>query len=407
MVFCEKGRKEGFRCSPESAGGAGSSGGSSSAARLQSGGDRDLSFLRSEKSLLILTGATGHLGNTTARLLSGGKAELRCLIFEKDCPNFLRDLPARFYQGDVRCPEDIDALFEDAAGRDIYFFHLASKISIEDKFDPSLYEINVGGTMNVLAACKKYGAKRLIYVSSVHAIPEPEEKRARIDELKKASDFSMEKVVGDYARSKALATRLVLEANRDGVETVVLQPSGLIGPNDYLFGYTTALFRRFLCKKMRQSVRGGYDFADVRDVAKAVVSAAERGTPGESYILTNQYFEIRELLNTLAELSGLRKIRHDLPIGVAKFFCPFLGWISRLKKERPLYTKYSLYTLRAAASFSHEKASRELLYMPRPIRETLADTIRFLGEQTQGRRRPRRPKKHKNACRPAKQRRRK
>ncbi|MDO5732591.1 MAG: NAD-dependent epimerase/dehydratase family protein [Eubacteriales bacterium] len=326
------------------------------------------------REIYLVTGASGQLGVSVIDELEAIHAHIRCLLLEDEIPTFLSGRGLEFVHGDLREQSAVDALFANLGERDVYVIHLASKITIEDREDPSIISINVGGTERIVEACKRHGVKRLVYVSSVHAIEEPEDDR----EISETHDFDPAKVHGQYAKSKAMATKLVLEAAETGLDALVLQPSGIIGPNDYLGGHTTELFSQFLRRRLRQVVHGGYDFTDVRDVARAVVNATKRGRSGECYILANRYFEIAELLNTLAELTGLKKIRRFVPYCIAKAACPFFALYYRVKKTRPLFSRYSLYTLRAKARFSHRKASRELGYHPRPMRETLRDTLSFL-----------------------------
>lgn len=334
---------------------------------------------RTKKTLAVITGATGHLGSVFLKLLENEACDIRALIIENEVPRFLQDSKAKFYKGDVRDKESLRNLLEDIEDyQQVYFFHLASKVSILEK-DATVFAINVDGTRNVIDLCKSYKVKRLIYVSSVHALPEGDG-RAQIEEFSVSEQFNPQEVVGDYAKSKSIASKLVMEANDAELETVILHPSGIIGPGDYLMGYTSSLLLAFLRKHIKQVVKGGYDFIDVRDVANCVKSAAYLGKGGECYILSNQYYEIKDILNIMAEFSGLKKIRRYVPFGLAKFFCPLLLFMNKLSKSKPLYTKYSLYTLRANSSFNHNKASEVLALSTRPITETIRDTMGFLLE---------------------------
>lgn len=328
--------------------------------------------------LVIVTGASGHLGSCLLQALENEKCGLRAFIYEKEIPEYLKYSRAEFFHGDIRKKDELEQVFSNLEEfNSIYFYHLASKISIQDDEDSDVYTVNVDGTKNVISLCTQYGVKRLIYVSSVHAIPEGENKHT-IRELEKSEQFIPAEVTGSYAKSKSIASRAIMEANNDKLETVILHPSGIIGPGDYLIGYTSSLFLAFLKRQIRQTVRGGYDFIDVRDVVSCLLKSAYMARAGETYIVSNQYVEIRDILNILAEYSGLKKIKHYTPMWLARLFCPLLIWIYKLRKMKPLYTKYSLYTLQANSSFSHSKASEVLAFAPRPIAETIRDTMQFL-----------------------------
>ena len=228
----------------------------------------------------------------------------------------------------------------------------------------------------MLALCRAYGVERLVYVSSVHAIPE--EKRPAV--LQEAASFSPERVTGGYAKTKAEATQAVLDAVRDGLDAVVVQPSGIIGPFDTAGNHLVQLIRDYLRGALPACVRGGYDFVDVRDVAAGCLLALENGRCGASYILSNRYYEVKEVLDIVRGEAGGRRLP-VLPMAVARAAAPLLQWTARLRGQRPLYTAYSLYTLSSGARFSHAKAARELGYTTRPFGTTLADTVAWLRRQ--------------------------
>lgn len=136
----------------------------------------------------------------------------------------------------------------------------------------------------------------------------------------------------------------------------------------------------FLNHNLTALVKGGYDFVDVRDVTNAILACAEKGRKGECYIVTNRYFTVQEIINIVANLSNKKMIKTVLPLWFAKLTAPLSEVYYKIRKMPPLYTSYSLYTLQSNSNFSHEKATKELGYEPRPIEETLKDTIIYLGK---------------------------
>ena len=134
------------------------------------------------------------------------------------------------------------------------------------------------------------------------------------------------------------------------------------------------------CAKNRlpAGIEGGFDFVDVRDVAAGVVSACEKGACGEGYILGNRYVPVREILQLVHELADSRPITYMFPAWTARMLVPFFGVYYKLKKQPPLFTKYSLYTLRSNSLFSSEKAKRELGFTVRPFQETISDALKWL-----------------------------
>jgi len=124
--------------------------------------------------------------------------------------------------------------------------------------------VNVGGLRNVIAACRSAKVRRLVYTSSIHAIAEPPH-GTMIDE---SQPFDPNRVLGDYARSKARATRLLLDEVRDGnLDAIICCPTGVIGPYDYDISNIGQLIMDFASGHLKSYVNGAYDFVDVRDVA--------------------------------------------------------------------------------------------------------------------------------------------
>ena len=322
------------------------------------------------KKIYIVTGANGHLGNTLIRLLRKQEADIRGLILAGE--EIEDDGRVRYIKGDVRDIESLRPLFEDLEGKEAYVFHTAGIVAISEKVSPLLYEVNVNGTKNVIALCREYSVRRLVYVSSVHAIPDTDS----MSVLKEIKEFSPEKVVGGYARTKAEATQAVLAAVQGGLDAVIVQPSGIIGPYDHSGNHLVQLVTDYLGGRIPVCVKGGYDLVDVRDVAYGCLMAAEKGKSGECYILSNRHYEIQEVLKMVRRIAGGRRIP-VIPSWMAHLAAPLMQWYARRRKERPLYTGYSLYALKSNDKFSHEKAVRDLGYQPRDLYETLKDTVRW------------------------------
>lgn len=319
-------------------------------------------------TIYIVTGANGHLGGAIIRQLAGRDAEIRGLILPGETGACLDRV--QYYHGDVRDTDSLRPLFENTAGAAVYVFHTAGIIDIGETVSPVLYDVNVGGTVHILELCRAYGVKRLIHVSSVHAIPELD----HIHVLSEVEEFSPDLVVGAYAKTKAQATQAVLAAARDGLDAVVVHPSGILGPYDQSGNHLVQMITDYLRGWLPACVRGGYDLVDVRDVARGCILAAEKGRAGQCYILSNRHYEIREVLRMVRRLTGARPVP-TLPQWMARAAAPFFQWYAKCRRKRPLFTAYSLYTLRSNDRFSHDKATCELGYRPRDLFETVRDTV--------------------------------
>lgn len=326
-----------------------------------------------EKTYLV-TGACGHLGGTLVRLLERTGAQVRGLRLPSEQAR--NRAHVTYYPGDVRDRDSLRPLFRGLAGREVVVFHTAAIVDISGEVTPQMHDVNVNGTKNILALCREYGVKRLVYVSSVHAIPEKDGYAV----LREVDRFSPQQVTGGYAKTKAEATQAVLDAAAQGLDAVVVHPSGILGPFDGTGNHLVQLVKEYAGGKLPACVKGGYDFVDVRDVAAGCLAAAKKGRSGQCYILSNRHYEVKEVLAMAKTLCHGRRLP-VLPMWMAQAAEPLLGWVARVKKQRPLYTKYSLYTLRSNDRFDHGKATAELGYRPRDLRQTVRDTLRWLAKK--------------------------
>lgn len=326
------------------------------------------------ETVYVVTGAAGHLGSTIVRALAARGSAVRALVRPgEDVPGSVASA-AEVVEGDITDRASLEPLFAGLDGRDVVVLHTAGIVSIGSATRAELLRVNVGGTANVARACLAHGVRRLVYVSSVHAIPAPAG-RGAADPIVETKDFDPARVSGDYAKSKAIATRHVLGLVGRGLEIVVVHPSGFLGPFDRGANHLVQLIGLHGSGRLPATVRGGFDFADVRDVADGCVRAADLGRPGETYILSGTFATITELLATLGG-----KVPVAIPRALAAMAAPFAEAWGRVRGTRPLFTRYAIETLGAPARFSHEKAARELGYQVRGLAETVRDTLGYLAE---------------------------
>jgi dihydroflavonol-4-reductase len=186
---------------------------------------------------------------------------------------------------------------------------------------------------------------------------------------------------GEYDRSKAEATLEVQQAAQAGLEAVIVCPTGVIGPYDFRGSMMGDVIRSAAQKKPMFYIDGAYDFVDVRDVAEGLIAASERGTRGESYILSGQKISVRCLLETVREITGQHFFQMKIPFDLAKFAALFTPLYYRLARATPRLTPYSLEVLKSNANISHAKATQQLNYHPRPLYEAIADTVQWFLER--------------------------
>lgn len=322
----------------------------------------------------IITGATGFLGNNIIReIIKEKDIEIRALVLPNTSLKAIDGLPVKLFYGDVVNYASLEKLFLDAKG-EIYLIHTASIVYVKSSYSKKVYDVNVEGTKNITDLALKYDAK-LIYISSVHAL---EEKR-KGEVVQEVNSYDIKKVYGHYAKSKVLASNYILsQVKEKGLRATIILPSGMIGPNDYGNGHITQLFIDYASNKLKAIVNGGYDFCDVRDVAKGIINACYYAKTGESYILSNRYFKIKEILEEAKKILNKKRKIIILPMTFAKISAPLAEAYYALRKKPPLYTKFSLKTVEQKVVFSHQKATDELNYKCRNIKESIADTITFL-----------------------------
>lgn len=325
-------------------------------------------------NIYIITGASGHLGGVILRLLLDqidSNDEVRCLSLEND--TIANNKKITQIIGDLRKKESLIPLFDNPENKNIYVIHSAGIVSIERKLSSQLYEVNVQGTINLLQLSKEFTIKRFIYISSVHAIPE----KKNFELITEVNNFNPDSVSGAYAKTKAMASQYCLDYSKLGLDVILLHPSGILGPYGSTNNYLIQMIDDYIHNRIPACIKGGYDFVDVRDVAKGCLLALNKGHGGECYILSNHYYTIKEIFKMIDSLTHSRK-KITLPIWTGKICAPFFYLYSLIKKERPLYTSYMLYTLSSNSNFSHQKATAKLGYTTTPIIDTIKDTILYL-----------------------------
>jgi len=172
-----------------------------------------------------------------------------------------------------------------------------------------------------------------------------------------------------------MASVKVIQSVTDDFKAIVVCPSGIIGPYDSLISFMGKTIINFINGKIKFLIDGAYDFVDVRDVVEGTVLAAEKGFAGEKYILSGQRITINEIMEILSSVSKFKIPKFKIPKFIANTASTLATIYYEIFKAKPFFTKYSFSTLQRNSVFSHVKASRELGYNPRPIRESILDSV--------------------------------
>ena len=328
--------------------------------------------------MILITGATGHIGNVLVRSLADRYPSelIRILILPGEKLDMFDGLTLDLYYGDIRRRVDVRRAVRGAR----LVFHLAGLIDIAPRRPNLLQEVNITGTRNIVEACQDFQVGRLIFVSSVHALPDLPDNQL----ITEAHDFPVPGLLGPYAHSKSAATALVFEAAENGLDAVVLFPAGVIGPHDYQQSQMGRMIRYLSTQgwlRVVVSFDGAYNFIDVRDVAAGILAAAENGKAGEGYILSGHLISMRDLISLVRQSLAQRHPRIIfIPVWMVKSAAWLTGGLCRLLRIKPLFTPYSVYVLFSNSNISRLKAATELGFEVRPLTDTFRDTMNWLAE---------------------------
>jgi dihydroflavonol-4-reductase len=312
---------------------------------------------------IVVTGAAGHIGNNLVRALVARGQKPRVLVHEDS--RALEDLDVERVSGDLMDPASLERAF---AGADLVF-HLAACVSIEAEDDERVTRLNGEGPRNVAEACLRAKVRRLVHFSSIHAFSvEPLD--GVVDETRTPTspDYPIA-----YDRSKAVGERAVRDAVARGLDAVIVNPTGVIGPFDFRPSPVGQVFLDLYHRKLPGLVEGGFNWVDVRDVVAGALAAAERGRRGEGYLLAGEWVSVPDLAQMASRATGIKPPRIVSPMWLARASAPILTAFARAARRRPLYTAASLAALRGHRLISNEKARRELGFAPRPTEETVRD----------------------------------
>ena len=319
---------------------------------------------------VVVTGATGHVGANLVRALLAQGRHVRALLHVNR--QAIEGLDFEIASGDVCDPASLRQAFD---GADVVY-HLAARISLSMGDWPVVEMVNVTGTRNVAEACLNCGVRRLVHFSSIHAFNQ-EPLDITLDESRQ---FVESRRCPPYDRSKAAGEKEVRKGIERGLDAIIINPTAVIGPYDFEPSFFGEALLAIACRRLPALVSGGFDWVDARDVVTGAMRAEECAPTGAKYLLSGHWVSIVEVAALIEEITGVPAPRLVFPLWLAHVGTPFTTALARLAGTRPLYTGVSLRALKSNCNISHERATRDLGYNPRPFRETLADTLRWFQE---------------------------
>ena len=320
---------------------------------------------------VVVTGAAGHVGGNLVRALLEKEERVRALVHLDQ--RSLQELDVEIVHADVVNPASLRRAFEGADA----VYHAAGIVSIQADDRPLIEAVNVKGTGNVVQACLDCGVGRLIHFSSIHAL-----RQYPLDQTLDESRFLVRDTHPDpYDRSKAAGEREVQKGIVRGLDAVILNPTAILGPYDYGPSHMGQTLLALSSGKLPALVPGGFDWVDVRDVAQGAVCAAERAPTGAKYLLSGRWASLRDLATIVGTVVGVRSPWFTCPMFLAQLGVPLTTALARLRGTRPLYTRFALDTVyHSNRHISHKRATQALGYRPRPLEETIRDTLRWFAD---------------------------
>jgi dihydroflavonol-4-reductase len=313
----------------------------------------------------LVTGATGYIGSALVRALLEAGEPVRCLVRPAGRRSTLEGLDADIAAGDV-C--DIDSVRRALKGcRRV--FHLAALYTNWLPRPGRMYQINEEGTRNVLTACREARVERVVHCSSVAALGA--HGRIPADETAR---FNLDATRDHYYISKFRAEQIALSFAAAGLAVVIVNPSNPIGPGDTGPTPTGALIVNIMNKRIPAYVDGGINLIDLGDCVRGMVSAMERGRPGEKYILGNRNVSVKEYFDLIVKAAGrgfspfLRMPRRVAVLSAYGYEA--LAWVT----GKPPLTSASWVRVGSRYSWwDCSKARAELNLGRRPLEESLAE----------------------------------
>lgn len=320
-------------------------------------------------SLAVLTGASGLLGgNLAAALIAAGHA-VRATRRGATRVDHLADLPIAWVDADLAAPDQLTAAFR---GADVVF-HCAAAVGVRRGVSPAMHAANVTGTEHVLAAVRAAAVPRLVHTSSVVAVGLSTDGRPSTEDA--TWNFGELGLDDGYAITKRRAEELVRDAARDGVDAVIVNPTYMFGPRD-----ARPSSGKLIVDVVRRKVPGwtpGYNnFVDVRDVARGMIAAWQRGRRGERYILGGENMTYRAIMETIARVAGTRPPRLGVPRPLARLVGAAGDLAERFSRADPLVNSVTIrYAFTDRFQFASDRARAELGYRAGPIEPAIADAL--------------------------------
>ena len=322
----------------------------------------------------FVTGGSGHVGGNLVRELLSRGYQVDCLV--RSDTRALDNLDVNFVKGDMLNPKDIASLMTDS---DVVF-HSAAFVAVEKIQEDLMHKINVEGSRSIATAAVESGVKKIVQFSSVHAF----EQQPTSEPLVEARPLVTDPKALPYDRTKAEAQKVVLGYRDQGLEVNVIHPTGIIGPYDFKPSRMGEVLRDIANGNMPFAINNGFNWVDVRDVAKSAVNCVDMGVDGQNYILPGHWASIPHLSTLIKQITGNRTHLVSVPFWTAYLALPFASISSRISGKRPSFSRGSLKALAIQCrNIPGTLANEHLEHQARPLEESIDDTVSWLKQNQQ------------------------
>lgn len=322
-----------------------------------------------------VTGATGFIGSAVTRALLDRGATVCALVEPGADSANLDGLDVERREVDVRDHDGVANAVRSCRA----LFHVAALYRFWAPDARLFYDVNVGGTRNVMDAARHAGVERVVYTSTVGTLGLDAVRAGGAADETHYPDVSH--LFGSYKRSKYVAEHEVLRAAAQGMAVTIVMPTFPVGPRDRAPTPTGRLVLDYLNGRVPGFVDTTLNVAHVDDVADGHLHALERGEVGRSYILGGENYTLKRLLDELAETTGLPPARLRVPRAVSLG----VAHVSELVEGRLLRRHPSVPVEAARMSTTHmafddSRARTELGYAPRPAAQALRESARWFAD---------------------------
>jgi dihydroflavonol-4-reductase len=320
---------------------------------------------------VLVTGATGKIGNAVARGLAERGDEVVALVRNPAKARELLPPGVELAQGDVTDPDSVAraAAGVEAAINSMGIFEQWTKDA--DVFN----RVNAAGARAVARAAREAGARRFVHTSTFDVFDAPRGGTVSEDRV---ADYDKNTA---YERSKQLAERLVAAEGDQGIEVVFVNPASIIGPGPWVQVGWDRVLRDVLRGKLPIAPPGGMTLTWVDDAAAAHLAALDRGTPGERYIVADGFATFPEVCAVAVEEAGRGRVPRVLPERAARILAGAGERVAGLIGKPPLLPGGQLEFLLWEARADSSKVRAELGVEPLEWQEAVRRTTRWIVER--------------------------